>query len=503
MRPVKGFPLNPPSGPTTWPSSPETSRSPSASSTNGPTAWPTCWPSRARAGGRLGGDAARTRSRSSCAWRRRPSSASPSVTVNWHLRADELAWILDDSGAERAGGRRDSRRWSRRWPPSGRVPVLVGRRRLRERLAGAPADPVPYAWPTSWPVIYTSGTPGRPKGVVHGAGRARASWRWPRQRSRAVGLPADDVHLVAGPAVPRRSVRLRELDALRGRHGGAHATVGRGASCSQLVDEHRVTTTSSRPRTSSGCSRCPTTSGAAYDLSSLRPRDPRRRAVPGRGQATASSRRFPDAEIWELYGASEAARPASRRRGVARAAGQRRPAVARRRGADRRRRRRRAAPTGGDGRDLHRRRPTGGSSTTTTPRRPAEAWRDGAFTVGDIGHLDDDGYLYLTDRAADMVIRGGVNMYPREIEEVLHRTRRSSTARCSACPTNARRAAQGGGRGADARSTPTSSPASAASTSPTSSARPRFELVDELPRDPNGKVLKRLLREQAWAGRAA
>ena len=49
-----------------------------------------------------------------------------------------------------------------------------------------------------------------------------------------------------------------------------------------------------------------------------------------------------------------------------------------------------------------------------------EAWRADAFTVGDVGYLDADGYLYLTDRAVDMVIRGGVNIYPREIEDVLY-----------------------------------------------------------------------------------
>ena len=52
--------------------------------------------------------------------------------------------------------------------------------------------------------------------------------------------------------------------------------------------------------------------------------------------------------------------------------------------------------------------------------KTAQAWRDGAFTVGDIGRLDDDGYLYITDRVSDMVIRDGVNVYPREIEDVLH-----------------------------------------------------------------------------------
>jgi long-chain acyl-CoA synthetase len=47
--------------------------------------------------------------------------------------------------------------------------------------------------------------------------------------------------------------------------------------------------------------------------------------------------------------------------------------------------------------------------------------RDGYLTVGDVGHLDDDGYLYLTDRLNDMVISGGVNIYPAEIEACLHR----------------------------------------------------------------------------------
>jgi long-chain acyl-CoA synthetase len=42
-----------------------------------------------------------------------------------------------------------------------------------------------------------------------------------------------------------------------------------------------------------------------------------------------------------------------------------------------------------------------------------------AFTVGDIGHLDDDGYLYLAGRSADVVITAGVNVYPAEVEQAL------------------------------------------------------------------------------------
>jgi fatty-acyl-CoA synthase len=54
------------------------------------------------------------------------------------------------------------------------------------------------------------------------------------------------------------------------------------------------------------------------------------------------------------------------------------------------------------------------------PEKTAQA-RDGHgwTTVGDIGYLDDDGYLYLTDRKADMIIAGGVNVYPQEAENVL------------------------------------------------------------------------------------
>jgi long-chain acyl-CoA synthetase len=45
---------------------------------------------------------------------------------------------------------------------------------------------------------------------------------------------------------------------------------------------------------------------------------------------------------------------------------------------------------------------------------------DGWLSTGDVGRLDDDGYLYLVDRKKELVIRGGYNVYPREVEEVLY-----------------------------------------------------------------------------------
>nr|WP_239080142.1 long-chain fatty acid--CoA ligase [Actinoplanes brasiliensis] len=53
------------------------------------------------------------------------------------------------------------------------------------------------------------------------------------------------------------------------------------------------------------------------------------------------------------------------------------------------------------------------------PEATAEVMRDGWFRSGDLGRRDKDGYFYIVDRAKDMIIRGGFNVYPREIEEVL------------------------------------------------------------------------------------
>ncbi|MFF0610334.1 long-chain fatty acid--CoA ligase [Nocardia tengchongensis] len=53
------------------------------------------------------------------------------------------------------------------------------------------------------------------------------------------------------------------------------------------------------------------------------------------------------------------------------------------------------------------------------PDATAEVVRDGWFRTGDLAHRDTDGYYYIVDRAKDMIVRGGLNVYPREIEEVL------------------------------------------------------------------------------------
>jgi long-chain acyl-CoA synthetase len=56
-----------------------------------------------------------------------------------------------------------------------------------------------------------------------------------------------------------------------------------------------------------------------------------------------------------------------------------------------------------------------------SPEVTAEALRDGWLYTGDIGYLDDEGYLFIVDRKKDLIIRGGFNVYPRDVEDALLR----------------------------------------------------------------------------------
>src|SRR6201999_1535491 len=54
------------------------------------------------------------------------------------------------------------------------------------------------------------------------------------------------------------------------------------------------------------------------------------------------------------------------------------------------------------------------------PEATADAIRDSWFHTGDLARVDDEGYFYIVDRKKELIIRGGYNVYPREIEEVLY-----------------------------------------------------------------------------------
>jgi len=139
-------------------------------------------------------------------------------------------------------------------------------------------------------------------------------------------------------------------------------------------------------------------------------------------------------------------------------------------------------------------------------QKTASSWRDGFFTVGDMGSLDEDGYLFLHDRKADMIISGGVNIYPAEIESALLSNPKVGDAAVFGIPNEdwgeevkavvqPADGVEGGSELADELTTFLKEKIAGYKV-------PRsFDFVDELPRDPNGKLYKRKLRDPYWEGR--
>ncbi|WP_068270892.1 acyl-CoA synthetase [Aldersonia kunmingensis] len=130
-----------------------------------------------------------------------------------------------------------------------------------------------------------------------------------------------------------------------------------------------------------------------------------------------------------------------------------------------------------------------------------KGWR----TLGDVGRLDADGYLYLTDRAAHMIISGGVNIYPQEAENVLAGHPDVADVAVIGVPDEEMGEAV---KAVVQLSDPAMASDEVAAAliawcrgELASYKCPRtVDFVDELPRDPSGKLYKRLLREKYWEG---
>ena len=137
------------------------------------------------------------------------------------------------------------------------------------------------------------------------------------------------------------------------------------------------------------------------------------------------------------------------------------------------------------------------------PEKTKQAFRGDAMTVGDMGYLDEDDYLYIVDRKTDMVISGGVNIYPREIEEVLITHPKVLDVAVIGVPDAE--------WGEQLKAVVQLQPGMSATAEEivdfarqhlADYKRPRsVDFVDALPREPSGKLYKRKLKEQYWAGR--
>ena len=132
--------------------------------------------------------------------------------------------------------------------------------------------------------------------------------------------------------------------------------------------------------------------------------------------------------------------------------------------------------------------------------------RDGYFTVGDIGYLNEDGYLFLCDRKSDMIISGGVNIYPAEIEAVLLTHPKVGDAAVFGVPNDdwgeEIKAVIEPAGGVDAGPALADEILAFCADKLARFKLPRsIDFTRDMPRDPNGKLYKRKLRDPYWQGR--
>lgn len=137
------------------------------------------------------------------------------------------------------------------------------------------------------------------------------------------------------------------------------------------------------------------------------------------------------------------------------------------------------------------------------PEASADTLRNGWLHTGDVGYMDKQGYLFILDRSKDMIVSGGENIYPREIEEVLIRHPAVREAAVIGVPDDkwgeAIKAIVALAPGANATE---SDLIAFCKDNIASYKKPKsVDFVDSLPKNNYGKIVKRDLRAKYWAGR--
>ncbi|WP_030612341.1 AMP-binding protein [Streptomyces sclerotialus] len=443
------------------------------------------------------------------------------VPVNWHFRHDDLAHVLTDSGSRAVFVHSDMLPAVTAHLPAGvhvieapvpdgvaaacgfdAPPVSGAHPVLDDWLAGYEplADPVPDRPST---VIYSSGTTGRPKGVL-------------REPVPSAALPEAVANFLSYFAVRpggRTMIPAPLYHASPSQHAVLAVACGLDITLMprfdaeeflRLIEAHRIENVQVVPTMLVRLLRLPKEVRERYDLSSLS--SVVHAAAPCPPHVKHAVIDWFGPILREYYGGSETgavtwcdseqwlAHPGT----VGRAEGTCGVAV-----------------LGPDGRVL----PPG--ETGEIYLRPADTWPrftylgdaakraamesaalPGYVTIGDIGHLDEDGYLYLSDRLNDMVISGGVNIYPAEIEGCLLSLDGVRDAAVFGIPD----AEYGEALAAHVQADPAAG-LTAADVRAHVAARlakykvPRTVVFEAaLPRDPSGKLFKRRLREPYWEG---
>jgi acyl-CoA synthetase (AMP-forming)/AMP-acid ligase II len=142
------------------------------------------------------------------------------------------------------------------------------------------------------------------------------------------------------------------------------------------------------------------------------------------------------------------------------------------------------------------------------PSKTAASYLEpGVFTIGDVGYVDAGGYVYLSDRKSNMIISGGVNIYPAEVEHVLQSHPAVADVGVFGIPDDewgeAVKAAVELADGCEASSNLEADILAFARQHLAAYKVPRsIDFEEQLPRHPTGKLQTRLLRDRYWKGRA-
>jgi acyl-CoA synthetase (AMP-forming)/AMP-acid ligase II len=138
------------------------------------------------------------------------------------------------------------------------------------------------------------------------------------------------------------------------------------------------------------------------------------------------------------------------------------------------------------------------------PEATAETLKNGWLHTGDMGYMDEKGYLFIMDRSKDMIISGGENIYPREIEEVLVRHSAVGEVAVVGVPDPKwGEAVKAVVATAPGQSATEEELISFCKDNIASFKKPKsIDFVDELPKNNYGKILKRELRAKYWKDKA-
>ena len=335
------------------------------------------------------------------------------TTVNWHLTAGEAAVIVEDCEAEAVVV---DARFPELALPSPGVRLAVGGplRGYDDYDAVVDAEDTsdiddPVLGST---MLYTSGTTGRPKGVHRATPPPNAV-----ATLRLYGyVPGEDRHLCTGPLYHAAPLAF-SLNAPLSAGVGAVLMDGWDAEeALRLIDEHRVTHTHMVPTMFHRLLSLPDDVRARYDLSTLR--FVLHGAAPCPVAVKSRLIEWLGPIVWEYYAATEGvgsfvdsttwlAHPGT----VGKPMTPDQVLIGNEEAEP--------LPTGEVGLVWLKAPATGRFAYYKDEAKTRSTYVGDRFTLGDMGYMDEEGYLFLTDRTANLIITGGVNVYPAEVDAVL------------------------------------------------------------------------------------